>query len=43
LTVAVLEERELLDKYGDGYVEYRRDVPRFVPKLRNQTMEAVWL
>jgi len=32
--VTVLEERELVDRFGQAYVEYRRRVPRFVPRLR---------
>ena len=28
-----LEERELLDQYGQQYEAYRRSVPRFVPRL----------
>jgi len=31
--VAPLEERELLDQYGPQYEDYRRSVPRFVPRL----------
>jgi protein-S-isoprenylcysteine O-methyltransferase Ste14 len=30
----VLEERELLDRFGDAYREYQRDVPRLIPRLR---------
>jgi protein-S-isoprenylcysteine O-methyltransferase Ste14 len=29
-----LEERELLDRFGDAYREYQRDVPRLIPRLR---------
>jgi len=31
--VAVLEERELLERFGDEYARYRERVPRFVPRL----------
>ena len=30
----VLEERELLGRFGDAYREYQRDVPRLIPRLR---------
>jgi protein-S-isoprenylcysteine O-methyltransferase Ste14 len=30
----VLEERELVDRFGDAYREYQRDVPRLIPRLR---------
>src|SRR5450755_2426586 len=30
----VLEERELLDRFGDAYREYQQDVPRLIPRLR---------
>ncbi|MBK5293511.1 MAG: isoprenylcysteine carboxylmethyltransferase family protein [Acidobacteriia bacterium] len=30
----VLEERELLDRFGDAYREYQWDVPRLIPRLR---------
>ena len=28
-----LEERELVDRFGDAYRRYQREVPRFVPRL----------
>lgn len=31
--VTVLEERELLERFGDEYAEYRRRVPRLIPRL----------
>lgn len=34
--VAVLEERELLERFGDEYARYRERVPRFVPRLRTR-------
>jgi protein-S-isoprenylcysteine O-methyltransferase Ste14 len=30
----VLEERELLGRFGDAYREYQRDVPRLIPRPR---------
>jgi protein-S-isoprenylcysteine O-methyltransferase Ste14 len=32
--IAAYEERILLDKYGDEYREYRRRVPKWIPRLR---------
>ncbi len=32
--IAVLEERELRDRFGAAYDDYCRQVPRFVPRLR---------
>lgn len=29
-----IEERELVEKFGEGYLEYRRKVPAFLPKLK---------
>lgn len=31
--IIVLEERELLDRFGDGYRSYRQRVPRLIPRL----------
>ncbi len=31
--IIVLEERELLDRFGDGYRSYRQLVPRLIPRL----------
>jgi protein-S-isoprenylcysteine O-methyltransferase Ste14 len=33
----VLEERELLGRFGDAYREYQRDVPRLIPRLRRDS------
>ena len=30
----VLEERELVDRFGEAYREYQRKVPRLIPRLR---------
>ena len=32
--ITVLEERELLDRFGDEYREYQRTVPRLIPRWR---------
>jgi len=32
--VAILEERELCERFGEPYREYCRDVPRFIPRLK---------
>lgn len=32
--IALLEERELLDRFGDEYREYMERVPRFIPRKR---------
>jgi protein-S-isoprenylcysteine O-methyltransferase Ste14 len=31
--ITLLEERELVDRFGDAYVRYQADVPRFIPRL----------
>ena len=35
--IVLLEERELTDRFGDAYEEYRRNVPRYVPKVMSST------
>jgi protein-S-isoprenylcysteine O-methyltransferase Ste14 len=35
-----LEERELLDRFGEAYEEYRRDVPRLVPRWRKRPSQT---
>jgi protein-S-isoprenylcysteine O-methyltransferase Ste14 len=30
----MLEERELVDRFGDSYRDYQRDVPQLIPRLR---------
>ncbi|MBI3981999.1 MAG: isoprenylcysteine carboxylmethyltransferase family protein [Gemmatimonadetes bacterium] len=34
--VAVLEERELVERFGDAYREYQRRVPRFIPSFQHR-------
>lgn len=34
--VTILEERELLVRFGESYADYRRRVPRFFPRLRSR-------
>jgi len=34
--VTLLEERELIDRFGEEYREYRRHVPRFIPRLHRR-------
>lgn len=34
--VVVLEERELKNRFGDEYEEYRSRVPRFIPRMRSR-------
>lgn len=31
--IVLLEERELVDRFGEAYVDYSRRVPRFVPRF----------
>ena len=31
-----LEERELIDRFGEAYREYQREVPRLIPRLRRR-------
>ena len=30
--ITFLEERELIDRFGDEYLEYQKSVPRFIPR-----------
>lgn len=34
LWVLALEERELVDRFGDAYRRYQREVPQLIPRLR---------
>jgi protein-S-isoprenylcysteine O-methyltransferase Ste14 len=36
LLVVLLEDRELRDRFGEAYVDYCREVPRFVPRWRKR-------
>lgn len=31
--IVLLEERELMERFGEAYVEYRARVPRYIPRL----------
>jgi protein-S-isoprenylcysteine O-methyltransferase Ste14 len=33
--LVILEERELLDRFGDAYREYAHRVPRYIPRFRS--------
>jgi protein-S-isoprenylcysteine O-methyltransferase Ste14 len=35
--VLVLEERNLIDRFGDAYRKYQRDVPCLVPRMRRRS------
>jgi protein-S-isoprenylcysteine O-methyltransferase Ste14 len=37
--VTLLEERELVARFGDAYRVYQRDVPRFVPRAKHRAGE----
>jgi protein-S-isoprenylcysteine O-methyltransferase Ste14 len=39
--LAPFEERALLDQYGPQYENYRRSVPRFVPRLRRMPVAPI--
>jgi protein-S-isoprenylcysteine O-methyltransferase Ste14 len=39
--LAPFEERELLDQYGSLYEDYRRSVPRFVPRLKRKPASSI--
>lgn len=38
----VLEERELLDRFGQAYLEYQREVPRFLPRFYRTGLFGKW-
>ena len=33
--IVLLEEKELINRFGDVYAEYSKSVPRFIPKQKN--------
>ncbi len=35
LWLLALEERELVDRFGDAYRQYQREVPQLIPRLRS--------
>jgi protein-S-isoprenylcysteine O-methyltransferase Ste14 len=35
LWMLVLEERELVDRFGDAYRQYQREVPQLIPRFRS--------
>jgi protein-S-isoprenylcysteine O-methyltransferase Ste14 len=35
--VTVIEERELVERFGNAYRDYQKQVPRFVPRLVRKT------
>jgi protein-S-isoprenylcysteine O-methyltransferase Ste14 len=37
LVMVVFEERELVGRFGEGYRQYQRDVPRFIPRRRGKS------
>ena len=34
LWLLALEKRELVDRFGDAYRQYQREVPQLIPRLR---------
>ena len=36
LVMLVFEERELVDRFGDPYRQYQREVPRIIPRFRKR-------
>jgi protein-S-isoprenylcysteine O-methyltransferase Ste14 len=38
--IPLLEEPQLESRFGDSYVEYRRHVPRLIPRLRPWQADA---
>ena len=33
--IVLLEEKELINRFGDVYAKYSKSVPRFIPKQKN--------
>lgn len=40
VVAVVYEERDLVDHFGEQYVAYRREVPKFVPRIGGSTVEG---
>jgi protein-S-isoprenylcysteine O-methyltransferase Ste14 len=38
--IVLLEERELVERFGDAYEEYRARVPRYVPRYSKSKSES---
>jgi protein-S-isoprenylcysteine O-methyltransferase Ste14 len=38
--VLALEERELIDRFGNAYREYQREVPRLIPRVRTLRLRS---
>ena len=32
--IPLVEERGLIERFGDSYLAYKRNVPRWIPRLR---------
>ena len=38
--IPLIEERSLANRFGDEYLDYRRNVPRWIPRLRPWTQSS---
>ena len=41
LYILLIEERSLANRFGEAYLDYRRNVPRWIPRLRPWTQRSV--